>query len=129
MHQRCEFYRTRGSVRWLMPRTRTTYCALAVVSVLAIGAGCRTAQYRASNLPQQLLVSEHKSSDTINMAPLVGAGDNSSQLGPGDLISISICDGWSEKPVDIQSRVSHDGNVIVPLIGAVQVAGLEPTDA
>ena len=58
---------------------------------------------------------------------MVGAGVGTSQIGPEDLVQITIVSGSSdERATPIPARVAQDGTVMVPLIGQVPVGGVEP---
>lgn len=54
----------------------------------------------------------------------------SARIGLGDLLAVSINSGLKEessRPFEI--RVAHDGTLLVPLVGDVPVAGMEPEEA
>jgi len=103
---------------------------LAAISVLLCMAGCRTANYSAVNLPVELRAAPAPVSSGINLERMVGAGVGTSQIGPGDLVQITIVSGSGEERVTpIPARVAQDGTVMVPLIGAVPVGGVEPVAA
>jgi polysaccharide export outer membrane protein len=89
--------------------------------------GCRTANYTAANLPEALRVQPVPVTKGINLARLNRGGSGTSQLGPGDLVEVTIVSGTGDEEVKpIPARVANDGTVMVPLIGAVNVTGLEP---
>lgn len=95
--------------------------------VAALLAGCRTAQYKAASLPPRLDVPPMRQSNDINLAQLAGAGAGTSEIAPGDLIELTVASGSSaENPAPTRARVVQDGTVLVPLVGPVQVSGLEP---
>jgi polysaccharide export outer membrane protein len=57
-------------------------------------------------------------------------GTGTAQIGAGDLVEITLVSGNSEERVTpVPARVAHDGTVVVPLVGAVAVGGLEPIAA
>jgi polysaccharide export outer membrane protein len=61
---------------------------------------------------------------------MAGAGVGTSQIGPGDLVEITIVSGSGEERVlPVPARVAQDGTVMVPLVGGVSVGGLEPVAA
>ena len=62
----------------------------------------------------------------IGAGPLAAAPVGGYLLGPGDQIEINVASYPDLKTV---ARVGSDGNVILPLVGPVQVAGLAPPDA
>lgn len=54
----------------------------------------------------------------------------SSQIGAGDLVAITVYSGsGDEKTTPFPARIAQDGTVVVPLIGSVQIGGLEPVAA
>lgn len=114
-------------------RRRHTRLALLswVVTVVAwTMVGCQTGPYRAADLPAELRAAPGDPSKEINLANLVTSGSNSSQIGVGDLVEITIASGSGlEEGEPLQARVSQDGTVFVPPIGEVPVAGAEPFDA
>jgi polysaccharide export outer membrane protein len=57
-------------------------------------------------------------------------GAGTAQITAGDLVEITIVSGNGEERVmPVPARVAHDGTVLVPLVGAVPVGGLEPIAA
>jgi polysaccharide export outer membrane protein len=93
-------------------------------------AGCKTANYKAAELPLELRATPAPASSGINLERMVGAGVGTSQIGPGDLVQITIVSGSGEERVaPIPARVAQDGTVMVPLIGSVPVGGVEPVAA
>jgi len=103
---------------------------LAAIYVLTWVAGCRTANYTAANLPVELRAAPAPVSTGINLERMVGAGVGTSQIGPGDLVQITIVSGNGEERVTpIPARIAQDGTVMVPLIGSVPVGGVEPAAA
>jgi polysaccharide export outer membrane protein len=103
---------------------------MCLVTFTALAAGCRTTQYTAANLPAQLRVQPASPTAGINLDQIVGDGVGTSQIGPGDLVEITIVSGsGEERPLPVPARVTEAGVVMVPLIGSVPIGGLEPVDA
>ncbi len=105
---------------------------VAAIGVLAFAAlaGCRTANYTAKNLPEQFRVPPTPLSNDINLEQMAGAGVGTSQIGPGDLVEITIISGnGEERATPTPARVANDGTVMVPLIGGVPIGGLEAAAA
>jgi polysaccharide export outer membrane protein len=99
----------------------------ATMCVLAPLAGCNTTGYEAASLPIELQAASAPESTGINLERMVGAGVGTSQIGPGDLVQITIVSGSSdERATPIPARVAQDGTVMVPLIGQVPIGGVEP---
>ncbi|HVT34509.1 MAG TPA: polysaccharide biosynthesis/export family protein [Nevskiaceae bacterium] len=53
-------------------------------------------------------------------------GDPLLKLGAGDLVSVQV---FGRPEMSISAYVADDGNLTLPLVGAVQVAGLSPSEA
>ena len=81
-------------------------------------AGCRTADYSAHNLPLALQAPLVTKSAGINLEQMAGDGVGTSEICPGDLVTITIMSGnTDEKAAPTPARVAQDGTVMVPLIG------------
>jgi polysaccharide export outer membrane protein len=107
-----------------------TLVALVFLCSASILTGCRSAHYSASHLPQELRVPAAPAETGINLERMGGAGVGTSQIGTGDLVEITIVSGsGDERVTPVPARVAADGTVLVPLIGAVSVGGLEPIAA
>lgn len=107
-------------------------CGVWPLFVVALAAmlGCRTAPYRAASLPDELRVATTNNSNDLNLSNLSGLSADSSHVGPGDLVELTITSGGEKEKVEpTLARVAEDGSVTLPLIGAVSVAGVEPFEA
>ena len=92
--------------------------------------GCQTANFRAVNLPPQFRAAEPKENVTVNLARIAAPGYSNTLISPGDVLDVTIVSGIvDERPLPMSVRVADDGTVDVPLIGPVQVGGLEPLAA
>jgi polysaccharide export outer membrane protein len=100
---------------------------LVLTTIVLLTVGCKTADYSAAKLPESLRVPPMPTSNGINLTQMSGGGMNTSQLAPGDLVEITIVSGHGDEEVrPSPARVSNDGTVAVPVVGAVAVGGLEP---
>ena len=103
-------------------------CWLIMMISLGLTAGCASAP---PPQPQQMVtqLESTKKKDTINQAILSqGAqtsvkGTRDYQLGPEDLLEINI---YGQDDMERVVRVNGDGEVSLPLIGSLKVAGLTP---
>ena len=107
------------------------WSAVLVLLFASIGAiGCQQSVLQASKLPNEFRVAAKTSPDAINLATISSPGGGESRIDPGDLLEINVASGRDgEKPSTILSRVSDSGAADIPLVGPVQVAGLEPFEA
>ncbi len=104
---------------------------LAVVVVSVSTLGCTRANlYQASSLPPDLMAPRHASLQDIDLSRLARTISNSQVLYPGDEVAVTIATGIEERtPPEWRGRVAEDGSLTVPLVGTVQIAGLEITQA
>jgi polysaccharide biosynthesis/export protein len=92
--------------------------------------GCRSHYYTARSLPLGLQASPILTSTALNLERMGADGVGTSQIGPGDLISLTIVSGSEdEKVTPVPARVAKDGTIVVPLVGSVKVGGMEPVAA
>ncbi|QEG36173.1 polysaccharide biosynthesis/export family protein [Bythopirellula goksoeyrii] len=112
-----------GAARW--------YAKGVVFLLLGISlTGCRTAQYRATSLPNQYRAKTCPGDVTGNMARLTGAGYGNSLIGPDDMLEVTVLSGRNqEKPLPRVARVSREGTVDLSPIGPVAVKNLDPAVA
>ncbi len=102
--------------------------SLLVMSLTALG--CRSANFRASSLPQEFRARPNPGDVSVNMARMTGNGYDNSLVGPDDLLDVTIVTGRDKETArPIAVRVAKDGSVDVSPIGPVQVGNLDPVDA
>jgi polysaccharide export outer membrane protein len=88
--------------------------------------GCTTAQYSAAKLPPELAAPVVENMEAIDLSHLAHNPTNSEMIGPGDVLDVTTVTthsglGATTTPV----RVADNGTADVPLVGPVEVAGLE----
>ncbi len=92
--------------------------------------GCGTTKYSARSLPIELQAPTLPPSTELNLGQMGGWGVGSSEIGIGDIVSITVFSGnGDERTTPFPARVGPDRTVLVPMIGAVPIAGLEPAAA
>lgn len=104
-----------------------TLCA-----VVTLGAvGCHQGgMYQASSLPVELRAPRFSSIQNFDLSQLARSSGDSQVLYPGDVVEVTVATGLEEdEPLSAKVRVSEEGSVTIPLVGAVAVAGLELTQA
>jgi polysaccharide export outer membrane protein len=117
-------------VGWQPSAGRWPAALLCPLVILSSTSGCKTANYQADNLPAFLRVAAATPANGLNLARMAGPGSGTSRIGPGDLLELTIVSGYvGEEITPVNARVSADGQIAVPLIGLVPVAGLEPFEA
>lgn len=96
-------------------------------------AGCATERgekYTFRTLPKKYLAGIRENPQTIELTRLASATANSDVLDRGDVLELTIAAGLNEKDtIRMPIRIQDDGNVDIPEIGRVQLAGLEMTAA
>lgn len=99
-----------------------------VVCLVSVTAGChRAAIMTPSQLPPEFLASHTRTAQRVNLTGFAQTGANSQQIFPGDVLQVVVATGLEREdeapwpPI----RVDEAGEIELPLIGAVAVAGLE----
>ena len=109
-----------GAVRWVMLLT----------TALLAASGCQSATYQAAKLPPEVAAGRTTGTRKVDLASLATASVRSEAVYPGDVLEVTIATGLEEKsPERWPLRVSDTGEVGVPLVGSVRVAGLLLPDA
>ena len=113
-------------VRWRASRAPV----LLALVILAAASGCKTAHYRAANMPAQLRVPPAISANGLNLSRMAAPGLGTSRIAAGDLLELTITSGHNDEEITpVHVRVSPEGQVAVPLVGPVFVAGMEAFEA
>ncbi|MCH2114792.1 MAG: SLBB domain-containing protein [Pirellulales bacterium] len=103
---------------------------LAVLLAISMMSGCKSVHYRADRLPVEFRKAASKHGKQIDLAQIAQFGISESVISPRDLIEVTVATGYAEENVrPVITRVSDEGNVDIPVIGTVPVAGIEAFDA
>ncbi len=101
-----------------------------IVSLLLTAAGCQNSVYRPANLPPELLISKVDGLRKVDLTRLAQTSVSSEVIHPGDVLEVTIATGLEDRsPPNWPLRVADSGEVNIPLVGPVRVAGLMLTDA
>lgn len=107
------------------PRPCVAGLAVALAAVL-LAPGCAERVYRANRLPAELVARPPVPIDTINLSGLADPPLQTDVVCPGDVLDIAMVTDFSKLTTSVApARVAADGSVEVPLVGRVQVAGME----
>jgi polysaccharide export outer membrane protein len=88
--------------------------------------GCAERVYRADKLPLELVARQPVPIDTINLSGLADPPLQTDIICPGDVLEVTMVTDFSKLTTSsTPARVARDGTVEVPLVGRVQVAGME----
>ena len=86
--------------------------------------------YFGQRLPDNMRLAERPKVLTVDMTRLAGGAADSDTINTGDVLEVKIAAGLSEKDqITMGARVSDDGTIVLPEIGTVDVAGIEPSGA
>lgn len=92
---------------------------------LVVGlAGCNRGLIQATNLPRQFNAPKYTSTSQIDLSQLSNGASTSEKLASGDLLSITIDSGMEDEPKPAKVRVNELGEVHIPVVGPVNVAGM-----
>lgn len=94
--------------------------------IFVLGAvGCQQTGFQAATLPKQFRADALYPSEGMSLAQLPSSNYRSDTVYPGDVLSVSVATGL-EQGVTPQwnVRVSDQGIITLPLVGAVRVGGL-----
>lgn len=98
--------------------------------MLAGLAGCNRGAYRASNLPQAYAAPVVHSAQHLDLSRLSQSSQQNEMIYPGDLVNVSVATGLEPRGATAwMLRVDDRGVVNVPLVGDVEIGGLELTSA
>jgi polysaccharide export outer membrane protein len=77
-----------------------------------------------------LLVAAKPDVQDLNLARIASPGGDQSRVDPGDLVEVTIASGRDgEEPAPVATRIADNGAADIPLVGQVQLSGLEPFEA
>ena len=106
-----------------------TWVLLALSCSLLLGCAGPN-MYRAGNLPPELAAIPVPNVKRLDLSGLAGPSTGSEFIQPGDVLDLSIAGGLGDDSLsDFPIRVGDDGNVLIPDVGALRLAGLELADA
>ncbi len=98
--------------------------------ILLVAAGCRGKIYQASRLPPELLAPASPNLDKLNLSGLSDQSVSAEVIQPGDVLDVTTVTDFAKLVTTTTPvRVAEDGSIIVPLVGRVQVGGLEVQQA
>ncbi len=119
---------SRSSVRRTIRRKNTVGLGLLLCAVVLTG--CQNGViHQARSLPAQFAATPPTNPQMFNLSRFAQAASRSELVHPGDLLAVTIATGLeADKPTEWALRVSDSGDLIVPLVGAVGVDGVELTD-
>lgn len=98
--------------------------------ILLLLSGCHQAAYQASKLPRPYLAPVVHSAQHLDLSQLSHASSRNEVVYPGDVVNVSIATGLETRGSSNWTlRVDDRGVVNVPLVGDVEIGGMELTAA
>ena len=111
------------------PRLGVSGLVVALAAAWLAG-GCSERVFRANRLPAELVARLPEPIDAINLSGLADAPLQTDVICPGDVLEVTMVTDFSKLTTSATPvRVAADGSVEVPLVGRVQVAGMEMEQA
>ena len=115
-------------------RCRVSVCSrmFALLASLFAVTGCATYDnhYSAAELPFQLYAPPNENTKLLDLSNLSGGSSQSDLIGHGDVLQVDIAASLDPRDVSTFAvRVGDDGQAILPLIGPVQMVGMELEEA
>jgi len=101
-----------------------------VAGILVALCGCAAKVYDAKRLPAELVAPPAQGVRDLNLARLGGFASSSELIDCGDLLEVTIVTDYDTKEnLTTPVRVTAEGTANVPMIGTVELAGLELEEA
>ena len=103
-------------------------CLLAIASV--VSTGCYRPVITPKHMPKDLVAPQVENAKTVDLSRLSGFASTKDFIEIGDVIEVTIIAGASDQgPLSIPIRINTDGTALVPLIGAIPLAGMRVEQA
>lgn len=100
--------------------------AVLMLAFVLATSGCAQRVYRADRLPLELVAKMPVPINAIDLSGLADPPVQADVVCPGDVLEITMVTDYSKLTTSATpARVAQDGTVEVPLVGRVQVAGME----
>jgi polysaccharide export outer membrane protein len=107
-------------------RVHSLRLVTAVLAVTTMGSGCADHVYRASTLPPGLMAPPTLDLETINLSGLTDQSVSAEVIQPGDVLEVTMVTDYTKLATTTTPvRVGEDGVITVPLVGQLNVNGLE----
>lgn len=109
------------------PSRACRWClVIAAIAAASLGSGCPGRIHRASRLPPDLMAPSVLDLETINLSGMADQSVSAEVLQPGDVLEVTMINDYTKLTTTTAAvRVADDGTMAVPLVGKVNVGGLE----
>ena len=101
-----------------------------VLAIGSVGSGCASRTYRVANLPPELVAPAPLDLNAINLTGLANSSVSVEVIQPGDVLDVSVVTDYTKLTTTTTPvRVADDGTVVIPLVGCVNIGGMEVEEA
>ncbi len=97
-----------------------------LLPLLLWSVGCQRGMYDASSMPRDLQAPYTIDTQALDLSNLASSVANSQKIYAGDTLNMTVVTGAEQaKPETWPLRVNENGAVDIPLVGSIQLAGLD----
>ncbi|ODA28883.1 polysaccharide biosynthesis/export family protein [Planctopirus hydrillae] len=117
------------------PRMKPPQPTVVMFCVLLFGtigySGCSSPNhFSARTLPPQLVAKKAENAQTLDLSKLATQYPSNELIGTGDVVEVTIAAGLgATEAVIFPTRIGEDGTANIPVVGPVELAGMELSDA
>lgn len=108
------------------------FCMLLLLGSAIAVSGCHRGAYRAAELPSEYQAPPNISAASLDLSRVAGPRYSTNTIQRGDVLEVQVSTGLENPQEELANwklRVGDDGKVVVPLIGHVQLAGMQLANA
>ena len=120
---------------WKLWRLMWMACWLIAGSLMLTGCHGSNHYYATNSafgqrMPDSLRLAKRSNPQTVDLSKLASGTGGSETIGAGDVLEVQIAAGLQEDDQStMAARVANDGTIALPMIGLLNVAGVEPQGA
>ena len=120
---------------WKLGRMIWMACWLMAGSLMFTGCHGSNHYYATNSafgqrMPDSLRLAKRSNPQTVDLSKLASGTGGSETIGAGDVLEVQIAAGLQEDDQStMAARVANDGTIALPMIGLLNVAGVEPQGA
>ena len=101
-----------------------------ILAIGSVGVGCASRTFHAANLPPELAAPAPLDLEAINLTGLANSSVSVKVIQPGDVLDVSMVTDYTKLTTTTTPvRVADDGTVVIPLVGSVNLGGVEVEEA
>ncbi|MBA4031306.1 MAG: hypothetical protein C0478_10525 [Planctomyces sp.] len=114
-----------------LPQSPKVKTICLIVGTLCLLSGCQSPNhFTTKSLPPQLVAKKAANAQTLDLSKLATQYPSNELIGTGDVVEVTIAAGLgATEAVIFPTRVGEDGQANIPIVGPVELAGMELADA